>query len=71
MERRIFRSVSFTVFLRLQIYEAFAAIFRQSAGYVIKFLFSEICSKYIDSVVFCNLTFLVFHRQKQVKPGEH
>ena len=35
MKRRIFWSVFFTVFVRLQIYEAIAAIFWQSASYVI------------------------------------
>ena len=34
MKRRIFWSVFYTVFLRLQIYEATAAIFLQSTSYV-------------------------------------
>ena len=32
--KRVFLSVFFTVFLRLQIYESIAAIFWQSASYV-------------------------------------
>ena len=35
MKRRIFWSVFFTGFFRLQIYEAIAAIFWQSASYVV------------------------------------
>ena len=36
MKRRIFWSVFFSVFSRLQTYEAIAAVFWQSASYVIK-----------------------------------
>ena len=36
MKERIFLSVFFTVFLGLQIYEDFAAIFWQSTSYVLK-----------------------------------
>ena len=38
MKRRFFWSVFFTVILRLQIYEAIAAIFWQSVSYVLQFL---------------------------------
>ena len=38
MKRRIFWSVFFTVFFRLPIYESIAAIFWQSASYVINFI---------------------------------
>ena len=42
MKRRIFWSVFFTVFFKLPIYESIAAIFWQSASYVIKFKPPEI-----------------------------
>ena len=37
MKRRVFWSVFFTVFFRLPIYESIAAIFWQSASYVLGF----------------------------------
>ena len=43
MKRRIFWSVFFTVFLRLQIYEAIAAIFWQFASYVFSFHYVYFC----------------------------
>ena len=39
MKRGIFWSVFFTVFLRLQIYKAIAAIFWESASYVLQITF--------------------------------
>ena len=43
MKRRIFWTVVFTViFLRLQIYEAIAAIFWQSDSYALPFMISTI-----------------------------
>ena len=41
MKRRIFWSAFFTLFLRLQIYEAIAATFWQAASYVQLLMFSN------------------------------
>ena len=53
MKRRIFLFFVFTVFLRLQIYEAIAAIFWQSASYVAMFYFS------FTNIVLTNSSFLI------------
>ena len=49
MNTKFFRSVSHTIFLRLQVYKAIAAIFWQSASYVLIF------RRFFLRNVFCNL----------------